>query len=447
MAEFVVIGGGFAGLAAAVRLAGGGQRVKLLERRGFLGGRAYSFVDSATGEVVDNGQHLFMGCYHQTVDFLRKIGAIEKLKFQATPRVDFLEEGERRASFKCPFVPAPWHLLLGLWRMRTLGPGDKLHALAVGKALRQLENGAVSGLNDTSVAEWLSQLGQTARIQRNFWNPIAIATLNQDPQRASADLFVRVLQQAFLSDRASSAIGISTVGLSDLYTREAEQFIRQRGGDLRFNTPASRIITVEGRAIGVELKGDEIISADAVIAAVPPIALAQLLPMAVSDAEPGFRNLWRLGASPIVSINLWFDRPITDIKFAGLLGTHVQWLFNKNTISMSPSRERAHLALVISAAAEYVAKPKEELINLALEECWRMLPASERAELVHAVVVKEREATISHEVGTGRYRLGPTTRLRNLYLAGDWTDTGLPATIESAVSSGNRAADLAMKGN
>ncbi len=446
MAEIIVVGGGFAGLAAAVRLTERGQRVTVLERRGFLGGRAYSFKDSKTGDVVDNGQHLFMGCYRNTVDFLRTIGAIGKLKFQDTPRVTFLEAPGRRSRFQCPAVPAPWHLLLGLWRLGSLGLGDKLSTLAVGRALRHLQNGSAARLSETSVTEWLSRLHQSRRAQANFWNPMAIATLNQNPQRASADLFVRVLIETFMCDRASSAIGVSTVGLSELYTQDAESFVRARGGDVRFNATVSRILIRDGKAVGVELKPNEIIYADAIIVAVPPMPFAQMLPPPVIDAEESFRNLTRLKASPIVSINLWFDRPVTDVEFAGLLGTRVQWLFNKDRMFSIFRRDRMQLALVISAAVEYIQRTKEELVGLAVEECRGLLPESRSARLLHAVVVKEREATISHEVGTGRYRLGAITPLRSLYLAGDWTDTGLPATIESAVRSGHHAGELALRG-
>lgn len=447
MADFVVIGGGFAGLAAAARIAESGGRVTLFERRGFLGGRAYSFVDATTGDVVDNGQHLFMGCYHHTIAFLRKIGSIHKLKFQETPQVCFLDARARLSWFRCPNVPPPWHLSLGLLRLESLGLRDKLRALAVGRALRAAGNGSPSGLNEISVETWLNEMRQSAQLQRNFWNPLAVAILNQETRRASADLFIRVLQQAFMAERSNSVIGISRVGLSELYTEDAAEFIRQHGGSVRLNATVSRIVALDRKAIGVELKAGEIIHADAIISAVPPGALMHLLPTPVRDTEECFQNLPRLNASPIVSINLWFDRPVTELEFAGLLGTRVQWLFNKDRIFARPRSDRMQLALVISAAADYIARSREELIDLALQECRQLMPTTRTAELRHALVVKEREATISHEVGTGRYRPSSRTPLRNLYLAGDWTDTGLPATIESAVMSGHRAAELALWGD
>ncbi len=444
MADIVIIGGGFAGLAAGTRLAERGARVTVLERRGFLGGRAYSFVDPTTGDVVDNGQHLFLGCYHHTIQFLKRIGTIDKLKIQDAPQVQFLNGGSKPAVFHCPLAPPPWHLLLGLWRLQTLGLWDKYRALAVGMALRRNSQRSTGAMSKMSVSEWLDHLRQPPRAQRNFWNPVATAALNQDPSRASAGLFVRVLREAFLADPRSAAIGISTVGLSDLYTHAAEDFIRRHSGCVRLRASAFHVVTMGGKAVGVELKGNEVIDADVVIAAVPPMALSHMLPANIIESESRLENLSRLRASPIISINLWFDRVITDLAFAGLLGSRVHWLFNKDKIFSVDRRDRTQLAFVISAASDYSSATREELIKLAVEECERLLPGSRRATLLHAVVVKEREATISHEVGTEQFRLGPETPIRNFFIAGDWTDTGLPATIESAVTSGHRAADLAI---
>jgi hydroxysqualene dehydroxylase len=228
----LIIGGGFAGLAAAVDLAEAGRRVLLLERRSFLGGRAYSFTDKTTGDTIDNGQHLMMGCYHRTFRFLEKIGSLDKLKFQPNPQVDFLQEEANgsvtRASFKCPRLPAPLHLLGGLARLKTIGWGDRLRALGVGLAVRMLD-GHRDRLAEITVREWLDSLGQSERIQLRFWGPMALATLNEAPEVASADMFARVIELGFLRTKSDSAMVISRVGLSDLYTRQAQGFIEDRG--------------------------------------------------------------------------------------------------------------------------------------------------------------------------------------------------------------------------
>jgi len=462
----LILGGGFAGLAAAVDLAEAGRQVVLLERRSFLGGRAYSFTDKTTGDTIDNGQHLMMGCYHRTLRFLEKIGSLDKLKFQPDPQVDFLHEGANgsvtRASFKCPPLPAPLHLLGGLARLKTIGWGDRLRALGVGLAVRTL-NGNRDRLAEITVREWLDSLGQSERIQRRFWGPMALATLNEAPEVASADMFARVIELGFLRTKRDSAMVISRVGLSDLYTQQARSFIEDRGGEVRLNAEVARIefagidsarLDSGGyAAAGVTLRSGERIDAGAVISAVPYFALRRMLTAEFASAH--FPYLDRFKSAPIVSINLWYDEPIgADLEFAGLLDSPIEWVFNKNAINHSggpgggPERAgRQHLALVISGAHEAAARPKEELIALADAQIKRFFPAARGLRPFHAFVVREYDATISHTVGTARLRPSSRTRFDNFFLAGDWTATGLPATIESAVQSGQECARMVLRGS
>jgi hydroxysqualene dehydroxylase len=456
----LIIGGGFAGLAAAVDLAEAGRRVLLLERRSFLGGRAYSFTDKTTGDTIDNGQHLMMGCYHRTIRFLEKIGSLDKLKFQPDPQVDFLQEESNgsvtRASFKCPPLPAPLHLLGGLARLKTIGWGDRLRALGVGLAVRTL-NGDRDKLAEITVREWLDSLGQSERIQRRFWNPMALATLNEGPDVASADMFARVIELGFMRTKRDSAMVLSRVGLSDLYTLQARNFIEDRGGEILLNADVSQIEFArtgggEGYAVaGVTLRSGDRIEADTVISAVPYFALRRML--APEFAAAHFPYLDRLKSAPIVSINLWYEQPITDLEFVGLLDSPIEWVFNKTAINQSaegarsegPGQRRQRLALVISGAHEAATRPKEELIALADEQIKRFFPAARRQRLFHGFVVREHEATISHPVGTARLRPSGRTQFDNFFLAGDWTATGLPATIEGAVQSGQECARIVME--
>jgi squalene-associated FAD-dependent desaturase len=445
----LVLGGGFAGLAAAVDLAESGMRVLLLERRSFLGGRAYSFTDKTTGDTIDNGQHLMMGCYHHTLSFLEKIGATAKLKFQRSPRVDFLQERPngiiRRASFKCPPMPAPLHLLIGLARFGAIGWADRIKAARVGLELRRL-NGNRAELAEITVREWLDRLGQSERMQRRFWNPVALATLNESPERASADMFARVLEEAFMRSRRDSTMVISRVGLSDLYTEDARAFIEARGGAVRLNAEVAQIEFEADRATGVTLRDGERIEAEAVISAVPYFALRRMIPAAVVASHDSFGHLDQFKSAPIVSINLWYEEPVTDLEFAGLLDSRIEWVFNKNAIAgQRRDREgagRQRLALVISGAHCVAGKPKEELVAMAGSEMRRFFPEARKREPVHAFVVREHDATISHTPGVAALRPSQRTRFKNFFLAGDWTDTGLPATIEGAVRSGQECARL-----
>jgi len=428
-----IIGGGFGGLSAGVALSERGCEVKLLERRNHLGGRAYSFLDSKTGCTVDNGQHLFMGCYSETISFLKKIGSLDRLEFQDRLRVEFLEKSGA-ISLDCPRLPPPFHLLAGLIRMRGLSFTDKLRTIKAGRALRSNDD-----IKNCTVAQWLGDLDQSARINELFWHPLAIATLNENPDTASARMLTVVLKRAFTGSRFDSSLGMSRVGLGDLYTESARLFIESRGGEVRTNAAAAELVIENKKVTALILKTGERIEADFFISAVPPRAFLEMLSEEIRRGE--FSQLSRLDSSPIISINLWFDRAVIERRFAGIVGARIQWLFNKDLI-IKEGKSSNHLALIISAARRFIDLSKDELVEMALEDLGEMVIESRRAKLVHSLVVKEREATLSHTVESDRVRPDSRTSISNLFLAGDWIDTGLPATIESAVMSGHRAADL-----
>ena len=438
-APLIIIGGGFAGLTAAVDLAERGKPVLLLERRTFLGGRAYSFTDKVTGDTIDNGQHLLMGCYHHTLSFLKKIGASHKVKFQPNPRVDFLSESEGHASLACPALPAPLHLLAGLSRLKTISWRDRINALRVGLALRTM-NGNRARLADITVREWLNELGQSERMQNRFWDLLALATLNEAPEIASADMFARVLEQAFMHAKQDSTMVISRVGLSDLYTTDAVNFIAARGGEVRLNASVTTIDFADNRAVGVTLTNGEHIAAATIISAVPYFMLKDMLAPEMLAAH--FPTVAEFKSAPIVSINLWYDEPVTDLEFASLLDAPIEWVFNKNAIAGDLHKQRQQLALVISGAHRAASQSKENLIEMATAEMKRFFPKARQQSPMHAYVIKEQHATISHTVGTARKRPSQKTPFDNFFLAGDWTATDLPATIESAVWSGQECAKL-----
>ena len=439
MSPIVIIGGGFAGLAAAVDLAEQKKRVLLLERRSFLGGRAYSLRDKITGDTVDNGQHLMMGCYHHTLNFLNKIGAADKLKFQPSPRVDFIHPTLGQASLTCPDLPAPLHLLAGLSRLKTISWTDRVRALRVGVALKFM-NGSRQRLANISVKQWLDELGQSEQMQNNFWNPMALATLNERPEIASADMFATVIEQAFMRKKEDSTMIISRVGLSDLYTEDAVKFIEARGGEIRLNASVKNI-EVDNRAIkSVLLSNNHRIEATTIISSVPYFVLKEMMDNAL--IEEHFPSVNNFMSAPIVSINLWYENPVMEAEFVGLLDSPIEWVFNKNAIGGAPPSGLNHLALVISGAHEAAKMTKETLAELAITEMEKNFPKAKNQTPVYSYVIKEQHATISHTVGVAAQRPSHQTGIRGFYLAGDWTATGLPATIESAVKSGQKCAEL-----
>jgi squalene-associated FAD-dependent desaturase len=436
----LVLGGGLAGLSAAVRLAEAGRKVTVVEATRAPGGRARSFPDAATGRELDNGQHLVMGCYRETLAFLRTIDSTDGIYFQKDLSVRMVKPGGQRLSLDCPPLPAPMHLAVGLLTMRGLGVLDKIAAMRAGLVLR----GEVQRPDDNETCDsWLRRLGQTAALRNAFWDPMIWGTLNDDPLVSSAAMFTAVLERAFLSTRDASRLGVPKVPLSRLYVDQSLAYLRARGCEVRLGEPA-RALDVTGTQItGITLKSGETLRADAVVSAVPPHAFLDLLP-GNWPAHPVYQDIARLRTSPIV--NLWFttDRAPFSEPFIGLVGGPLHWMFNRSQIEGSVGGE-VLLNCTISGARACIDDPPEALQDLLRAELERYFPG--RVPTIRQFrAIKEKRATISHAAGTYHCRpetLGP---IRGLYMAGDWTRTGLPATIESAVQSGHDAARTVLAG-
>ncbi len=436
----IIIGGGFAGLSAATALAEKGYHVTVLEGRQVLGGRAYSFIDKQTNDAVDNGQHLFMRCYRQTMAFLKRIGTANEMYFQRNLSVDFVRAPGQTATLRCWPLPAPFHLLSGLIRLKTLRWGDRFRMRHIQRALRQAALHP-DILDDITVEQWLIRAHQSERARRYFWDLIAIATLNEDPRIASASSFVTVLAQAFFGKRADSQLGFAKVGLSDLYAHAAKDYIEARGGEVRLKSPVQSIWIENKQVLGVELREGTQLKADWVISAVPAAALLKMLPETEVNLQPTFKRLKELKPAPIVSIHLWFDQPITKSMFVGLLDTHVQWVFNKSQILSSKTKD-GYISAVISGAHAFDDWPEDKILGLTIAELRRAFPKVSKATLVRYLVIKEHQATLSPSVGTEALRAAYQSPYDKLLLAGDWTKTGLPATIESACVSGHACAEI-----
>jgi squalene-associated FAD-dependent desaturase len=439
--DAIVVGGGMAGLAAASALAEAGARVLLLESRPYLGGRARSWLDPETGAVVDNGQHLLMRCYGETLRFLARIGADDRVSWQDRLEVPFVERGGRRRDFRLPPLPRPWDLLWGLLRFPGLDLRDRLALLRVGRAARRLSRtpGAdLADLDGRTVEEWLDSLGQSSEASLRLWHPLSIATLNEVPDHASAAMFLAVLREGLFSRNGGSRLGLARVGLSDLFAEPASKYLRSRRCEIRLRAQVRRVLIEGGRCAGVMLLGGERQPAGAVIAAVPPDGLLEILPDGASS-EPFFAGTARLEMAPIVSIYLWFGAPVFESPFAGLIGGTWQWIFNRHAL-MGPGGGPHAITLVCSAARGLVDRSRDALVRSALEDLHAFLPDSRRAPLRQSLVIKERRATVAPSPGGLQLRPSTRTPIDRLHLAGDWTATGLPATIEGAVLSGHRCA-------
>jgi len=437
--DVVVIGAGFAGLSAAVQLAAGGARVLVVEQRRRLGGRATAFVDPATGEAVDNGQHALFGCYHETFDFLRTIGADAQVALDERLDLTIVTREGEVSRLTTPQWPPPLHLIGGLLSWGALGWADRLAAMKIGLALRRLSaNGSrreAEGARAITVHEWLVKHGQTPRLCELLWEPLVVAALNQSPYIAEAAPFVEVLARMFGGSRRDAAIGLPRVPLDALYAGPAQEWLESRGSSVRTGVTAT-LATCGNRVAGVDLGGERI-EAASVISSVPWHAFPDVA-RGTAPLDLVARNAAAMSASPIVTVNLWYDRSVTDGAFVGLPGRRFQWAFDKSRIFGSTA---GHISLVSSGADDVVGMGNDELIAMAEGEMAAALPAAAAASIRRGVVVRERQATFSLAPGQPA-RPAPETPLRGFVLAGDWTDTGLPATIEGAVVSGHRAAAL-----
>jgi zeta-carotene desaturase len=443
--DVIVVGAGFAGLSAAVRLASQGARVLVVEARPGLGGRATAFSDPETGELVDNGQHALFGCYHETFAFLRTLGTDHLVRLDEQLEIEVIDRDGRHSRLRSMKLPPPLHLLGGLLRWPALSWRDRAAALLIGPALQRAARRHARGEppaeeeQQQTVREWLQAHRQTSRLCELLWEPLAVAALNQQLDVAAAAPLTRVLGQMFGGSRRDAAIGLPTVPLDALYATPAAWYVEHRGGEVRTGCPAR--IVCDGHSVShVEIRGERL-AASAIVCAVPWHALERTVERAPAGMATILSAATATRSSPIVTVNLWLDRAVTDVPFVGLPGRTMQWIFDKRQAFGDAA---SHLSLVSSGAEAIVAQGNRELIDLAVSEVRQALPAARDAAVVRAVVVREKRATFSLAPGQPS-RPRTLTPVHGLVLAGDWIDTGLPATIESAVVSGHWAAKAVLE--
>ena len=430
--KVVVLGAGFAGLAAASELVLRGHDVTLVEGRALLGGRAHSFVDTKTGLVLDNGQHILMGCYHETLALLRQLGVMDRL--YSPPRLDVPFVSEKGRSVLAASAPAPFHLLSALLGFRELTGADKIAAIKLALRLRV----GNEPLSTETADQWLRRWGQTANLIRALWDPLCVAALNEPVGTASAHLFATVIRRSFLSGAADSTILLSRVGLSELFAPEVKTLLEMCRGTLRLQAQVTGFQFESGALREVRFSDGSSLQPEAVVSALPWNVLRGLLPAESKLA----RACGQIHDAPIVSLHLWLDRPILREPFVGFLDSPVHWVFSRDHIhGLNPPGQEGHvITAVVSGARDLVDKTGAELEELTLRELAKFLPESAGVRVLHRMVYKARSATFAATPEAEPLRPEATTEWANLWLAGDWTDTGLPATIEGAIVSGRRAA-------
>jgi squalene-associated FAD-dependent desaturase len=421
MPSAIVIGGGLAGLASAAALGQSGFQVDLFEARGFLGGRATSYpVPGDSSEVIDNCQHVLLRCCVNLMDFYGRLGVEDRIQFHK--QFFFIEPGGRTSVLEAGGLPAPLHFTGSFWDFTFLGLPDKFAIARALWAIRQ-EHASREDLDRITMLDWLHEKGQTELAIRRFWNQVLVSAVNEDLDQMAASHGFQVFWLGFLARANTYEMGIPAVPLGDLYGPEAWK--RIPNVRLHLRAPVERVIAENDEIRGVIAEGVRH-SADYCVCALPFERLPAVIP------ELGL-NVEGFGHSPITGIHLWFDRSITELPHATLLDRTVQWMFNK-----SGGR---YVQLVVSASRSLVEMPRAEVIALAVRELAEFLPLAKEATLEKAHVVKEIRATFSARAGLDQARPVSATKFRNFFLAGDWTRSGWPATMEGAVRSGYLAAE------
>lgn len=430
--DVIVVGAGVAGLSAAVALAGAGAKVTLLERRPYLGGRAYSYEHPALMETIDS-QHVVLGCCTNILQLAEQAGMAETIRWY--DELVFLEPGGRRSWMRSSGLPAPAHQALSFLRAPMLGVKDKV---GIASGLMRFLRG-YPGDDAESFASWLKRTGQTERAIRHFWEPVVVGALNDSFERCSVKYAGKVFHESFLRSAEGGRLGIPAKPLSEFFTPVAE--LAERLG-VRVALKAG-VDSIQQDASGGWLvrSGETEFTAGAVVLATDFKQTRRLM----EELRTGSGGAHRVPdtdafvAAPITTVHLWYDREITELDHAVLLDTRIQWMFQKSRIRGWGKERGSYLELVISASWKELQMGREEILASALRELELFFPAVREAKLVKSGVLKEARATFSVTPGLDRLRPSQVTDWSGLYLAGDWTATEWPSTMEGAVRSGRMA--------
>jgi squalene-associated FAD-dependent desaturase len=446
----LVIGGGLAGLACAVALAEAGIRARLFEKRPHLGGRATSYK-LPDGSEVDNCQHLTLGCCTNLADFFRRVGADKKIRIY--DRMYLMDRQGSRGTMKSGILPPPLHMAPSMAFFGALSFADKR---SIGEALLAIARacGSPPGVEGLTMLEWLQRMKQTPDAISRFWHVVLVSALDEELDRAEARYGIEVFWKTFLANREGSLIGLPTVPLAELYDGCADA-IAKRGGSVKLRSGVREIRVDSQRFGAVVFEDGTELEADACVAAVPYQVLPEMLPAAMSEDGGPLAGLKQLRTSPITSVHLWYDREVMKGPYLALLDYTTQWIFNKTYLYFTHSANgggqksvgsdgRQYLQIVISASYDLVPRGRQEIIDLCRSELAEILPSTRTANLVKSTVIKEVHATFSPAPGVDRLRPSQRSGVANLYFAGDFTSTGWPSTMESAVRSGYLAAEAAL---
>ncbi len=430
-------------MTAAVELVERGVHTEVYERKSYVGGRARSFKDKETGEIIDNGQHLLFGAYKNFLALLEKLGSTNKLLYRKGIDVPFIEKNGIVSKFNSLSLSGKAGILLGLLELKGIDFREKIRAIDF--ALN-LSRNRVSVENRTAL-QLMKENEQSDNIIYRLWKPICLAAINLGVEEADASLFAEVLKKGFLSDSSSARIIIPKAPLSSLFENFAN-FLEERGGSLHLDSPIKKLKIRDSELQWIETEKDRI-EADYYIFAGDIPSLKALLPTELSNFD--FKYLNDFEFSTIISVYLWFDKAFKGETYYSVLNSTIQWIFNRRKLVEAPPEVTkeypGQLTITISGAGKLNERKSESLIKDILYDLHLLLPRFAKAKLLRAKLIRDKFATFKASPSINQIRPRNVSPVKNLFLAGDWTDTGLPATLESAAKSGKVAADLILKKN
>ena len=429
-----VIGGGVAGMSAACALAEAGLRVQLVERRGYLGGRASSYLHPGVNEIIDNCQHVLFGCCTNLVGFYKRIGVADRIYW--TSEMTMIEPGGRRSHLGPSGLPAPLHGLPKLLSAHAFSLADKF---ALARAFAALTR-PVPAYSRESLGDWLKRHGQTKGASERFWRLVIASALNAEIETIAMPYAAKVIRELFMNSAFAGSMGMSTVPLSELYAGVAP-FIEELGGTVHLNEFLESASWDHDHAQWSLKTRSGKLTSDFLVVALPFEATAQLLPQmpAVEGRQELAAKIERHEHWPICSVHLWFDREITDLDHAVLLDREIHWMYNQSRLQKG--RGGHYIELVVSATRAFAALSREQAIKQALAELAEFFPRAKEARLEKVALVKEVRATFGVPPGIDDSRPKSISPWPHCFLAGDWTATGWPSTMESAARSGHLAAE------
>ncbi len=437
-----IIGGGIAGLSAAVFLAEMKFNVRLIERSPKFGGRAYSFYDKEKEKYFDNGQHILAGWYKNTFEYLKIIGTYNKLNFQKALQINFVNKNQKVYKLRCPKVFAPLNIMIGLWMYNGFSFFDKVRLLKVLRLINK-ERFPDKMLSEMTVKILFNILKQSENSTKMFWNPFIYAVFNATPENVNAFIFVNILKIGFTKINHSNLV-IPNVNLNSLLVNDALSYLERNDVRVRNNSKVKKIKIGKNQVEHLELDSGEKIQSDLYISAVPFFSFKEMFD--TKSFTENFKDADELVSSTIVSIHLFFRDDIPEqilqensFGMTGLIDTKVQWIFKRSS---------KHLLLVISAAdflEDFSDRTNEEIINIYKEELCKCINGFDDLTITNYKIIKEKKATFIPDVSSSKYRVNQVSEIKNLFIAGDWTDTGLPSTIESAVISSKKITEVVSK--